>query len=243
MAGSLGRELCGSARPELLSRAHRADRQHTLRLSAPQCAGADGFPRKSSSARERLEIGEFSHWHEPGSAIHPGNTTHPFTRNSWRRDGKPRSRFHREHEGIRCLQVGNAALGDGCPRSDTGAVTEAALTGPSEAQRVLFRHGIHPWCLIHGKPRSRERSGEPTQPPGWGQRRTPSKPPPRQRDLGWKTQQRSREGVRASNPNPSISKSFNPWHDHAGKERKISRGRKLLEKQRLCGDLTAASGI
>lgn len=178
MAGSLGRELCGSAHPELLSRAHRADGQHTLRLSAPQRAGADGFPRKSSSARERLEIGEFSHRHEPGSAIHPGNTTHPFTRNSWRRDGKPRSRFHREHEGIRCLQVGNAALGDGCPRSDTGAVTEAALTGPSEAQRVLFRHGIHPWCLIHGKPRSWERAGEPTQPPGWGQRRTPSKPPP-----------------------------------------------------------------
>lgn len=35
VAGSLGRELCGSAHPELLSRAHRADRQHTLRLSAP----------------------------------------------------------------------------------------------------------------------------------------------------------------------------------------------------------------
>lgn len=99
------------------------------------------------------------------------------------------------------------ALGDGCPRSDTGAVTEAALMGPSEAQRVLFRHGIHPWCLIHGKRRSWERSGEPTQPPGWGQRRTPSKPPQTER-FGVENAAKEQGGSQGIKPQPKHQQEF-----------------------------------
>lgn len=42
----------------------------------------------------------------------------------------------------------STAPGDSCPQSDTAGVTEAALTGSSQAQWVLFRHRINPWCLI-----------------------------------------------------------------------------------------------
>lgn len=84
---------------------------------------------------------------------------------------------------------------------------------------------------------AKDRSIKPTQPPGQAAMQDALKKPSRYQGLMYKIQhsvQNSMQGVKPLKPNKNVSIIFNPWHNHAEKQRKNLRKEKASHTGSIC---------